>query len=39
MSSPEDEARLMDPEFRTDLVKQIVKGLEDFLRETKKNSK
>lgn len=35
-SNPEDEKRLLDPEFQEDMAKQIRKGLERFLKETKK---
>src|SRR5690606_23581007 len=36
LSNPEDEKRLLDPEFQEDMAKQIKKGLERFLTETKK---
>jgi len=35
MSNPEDEAKLLDPEFRKTLVKAIVKGTEDFLNQAR----
>lgn len=38
MSNPEDEMKLMDPKFLDKLVDHIVKGLENFLKDTLKKS-
>ncbi len=35
-SNPEDEQKLINPEFQEDMAEQIRKGLERFLRETKR---
>ena len=33
ISAPAEEARLVDPKFRRDLIDRVVKGLEDYLKE------
>ncbi|MGV3538707.1 MAG: N-acetylmuramoyl-L-alanine amidase [Rufibacter sp.] len=38
-SNPEDEQKLINPEFQEDMAEQIRKGLERFLKETKKRKK
>ena len=35
MSTPSDEEKLADPRFRRQMVRQIVRGLEDFLRDAR----
>ena len=36
ISAPAEEARLVDPKFRKDLIDRVVKGLEDYLKECAK---
>lgn len=36
MSNPEDEMKLMDDDFRRELAKKIIKGVEDFLENCEK---
>lgn len=33
ISAPAEEARLVDPKFRRDLIDRVVKGMEDYLKE------
>jgi N-acetylmuramoyl-L-alanine amidase len=35
MSNPEDEAKLADPRFKRNLSRQIVRGIEDFIKQSK----
>lgn len=39
LSSLPDEEKMADPEFRRDLMKRVVKGLEDYLAKVKKSIK
>jgi N-acetylmuramoyl-L-alanine amidase len=39
ISSPEDEAKLVDENFQREMAKSIVKGLKNFLKEVKKENK
>jgi N-acetylmuramoyl-L-alanine amidase len=32
MSNPEDEAKMLDPQFRATMMKAVVTGIEDWLR-------
>ena len=36
ISAPAEEARLVDPKFRKDMINRVVKGLEDYLKECAK---
>lgn len=39
MSSLDDEAKIADPEFRKELMKRVVKGVDDYLSAVKKSMK
>lgn len=39
MSNPEDEAKMLDPEFRTTMMKAVVAGIEDWLSTQRESQK